>query len=107
MCIFAVQNKKNMSDKKQKGIALDAENKIYLEKIKSKGIPNTIRMVISKFKEQKLDIDFMHSFSNSLKSTTISLSLSDIDFIDKLRGENSFNFTLNCLIATASKVNLI
>lgn len=91
-----------MSEKKTKGIAFDSQNRKYVESVVSKGLSHTVNMLISRFRENGLVVDFGRKFEDLQPTTALNLSIENIDFVESIK-QNSFSFTLNCLIATAKE----
>jgi len=88
-----------MSKKIQKSFVLDNENLEYLNTVISKNLSNTIDNLVSKAREQSLQVDFVRKFENPTKNIGCVLSPENVEFIESIKN-NSFGFTLNCLIAT-------
>lgn len=91
-----------MSDKKTKGIAFDSQNRTYVESVVSKGLSHTVNTIITRFRELGASVDFGRKFSELQPTTALNLSIENIDFVESIK-QNSFSFTLNCLIATAKE----
>lgn len=100
--VYLLINQLIMSDKKTKGIAFDSSNRKYVESVVSKGLSHTVNMIIARFREQNLVVDFGRKFDNLQPTTALNLSIENIDFVEIIK-QNSFSFTLNCLIATAKE----
>lgn len=94
-----------MNDKKTKGIAFDSLNRAYVESVVSKGLSHTVNVLITRFREQNLSVNFAFKFENLQPTTALNLSVENIDFVESIK-QNSFSFTLNCLIATAKELGI-
>ena len=88
--------------KKMKSLLLDKENRDYLESVVSKGLSHTTNMLITRFRELALVVNFGQKFENLGKTTALNLGVENIEFVESIK-QNSFSFTLNCLIATCKE----
>lgn len=91
-----------MSEKKMKSVLLDTTTKDYLDSVVSKGLSHTANMVVTRFRGLGLVVDFGRKFDKLEHNTGVNLSKENIDFVESIK-QNSFSFTLNCLIATAKE----
>ena len=88
--------------KKLKGMVMDSASRIYLESVVIKGLSNTLNMLITKFRESNLAVNFSRKLDNLENPTSVNLDKENIDFVESIE-VNSFSFTLNCLIQTAKE----
>lgn len=91
-----------MNVKKTKSLHFDSSTKDYLKSVVSKGLSHTANVIIGIFREQNLSVNFSFKFDDLLPTSGLNLSVENIDFVESIK-QNSFSFTLNCLIATAKE----
>lgn len=91
-----------MNNKKTKSLHFDSTTKDYLDSVVSKNLSHTTNAIITRFRELGLVVDFGRKFENLQPTSGVNLSIENIDFVENIK-QNSFSFTLNCLIATAKE----
>ena len=94
-----------METNKLKGFSLDKSSVEFLETITIKNQTFTINELITKFREQGLQVNFKRKFAELQPPTSAKLDTTNIEFLESVKVA-SFAFTLNCLIQTAKEQGL-